>query len=318
MVTAQGVLDRCTIDLLGLPTELAADEPRAAHALASVLGAARLADAQPSVRVRACSSAPAVPAAPPTSSTPEFETWRPVRGELVLRHRSGLTARATSTAIDIGGNAVHFDASFRRTLLSALAHLLSQHDRSVVHGAAIATDGRAVLVLGGTGSGKSTLAVCALRAGWDVLADDLVALRGSSSSTMIGGVPRPLAVPSDVLDDDPFDTQPIADDQRGRRELPPNVVASGWYPLVGAIVVDHAREARGAVERIDSHALLHDLLGSWAPLEDPRDVRQVLPLASAVARSPAAVVRLGRDPATRAADAAASLEEVRSRFGLLA
>jgi hypothetical protein len=323
MLTAARVLSGCSIDLVGLPTELAADDPRVAHALVSVLGAARPAATEPCLWIRAVAHAPATPSTPPETSMTEFEMWHPVPGELVLRHRSGLVARATSTAIDIGGDAAHFNANFRRTLLTALAHLLAPHDRPLVHAAAIASEGRVVLVLGGTGSGKSTVALCALRSGWAVLADDLVALRGSGSSIMLAGVPRPLAVPSDVLDADSFgdglfDTQPLADDQRGRRELAAHVVTPGWFPLAGAIVVTHSDKSCGAVDPIDPHELLHVLLGSWAPVGDGVGVRAILPIAASIARNPASVVRLARDPARRVADAVSSLEEVRRRFGLLA
>jgi hypothetical protein len=322
-LTATTVLRRCSIDLVGLSTELVADEPRLAHALVSVLGAARPTEEEPRLRIRAVAQAPATPSTPPETSMTEFEVWRPVAGELVLRHRSGLVACATSTTIHIGGDGPHFEANFRRTLLTALAHVLAQHDRALVHAAAIATEGRVVLVLGGTGSGKSTLAWCALRAGWAVLADDLVALHRSGSTIMIAGVPRPLAVPSDVLDadlfgDGPFDTQPLADDQRGRRELPAHVVTPGWYPLAGAIVVAHSGEARGAVDPIDPHALLHALLGSWAPVGDGGDIRAILPIAASIARKPGSVVLLARDPDQRVADAASSLDEVGRRLGLLA
>jgi hypothetical protein len=130
-------------------------------------------------------------------------------------------------------------------------------------------------------------------------------------------------VPSDVLDadlfgDGPFDTQPLADDQRGRRELPAHVVTPGWYPLAGAIVVAHSGEARGAVDPIDPHALLHALLGSWAPVGDGGDIRAILPIAASIARKPGSVVLLARDPDQRVADAASSLDEVGRRLGLLA
>ena len=281
-----------------------------------MLGGARVIGAVPLVRLSATAVAPSVPSATPDLSTPEFDTWRPARGEVVLRHRSGLTARATGTTIDIGGEATQFDAHFRRVCLTALAHLLAQHDRFVVHGAAMVTSGRAVLVLGGTGAGKSTLAYCALLAQWDVLADDLVVLRSSDSGPTVGGVPRPLAVPSDVLDGNAFDGRPLAGDGRGRRELPPGVIAAGSYPVAGSIVVKHADEARGAIGPIGGHELLHDLLGSWAPIESPDDLERILPIAAAVARGPATVLSLGREPATRVADTIRLLDDVRAQFGL--
>ena len=317
ILTAPRVLHGCSIDLVGLSTELAADDERAARRCVSVLGAARSTDGEPRVWIRASTSAPTTPPNAPESRTPEFETWRPAPGELVLRHRSGLTAARTRTAIDIGGTAASFDASFRRTFLTALARLLTWNDLAVVHGGAIAAGERAVLVLGGTGAGKSTLAFSALRAGWNVLADDLVAVRRSGSSAVIAGVPRLLAVPSDVLDDD-SGTRPIADDHRRRRELPADAVVSGWFPLVGVIVVAHSNDADGAVEPIDPHALLHTVLGAWVPAEHGDRLRTMLSLAASIARRPAAVLRLGREPATRVEGSGAMLEVVRSRFGLRA
>ena len=238
----------------------------------------------PRVRLTATVGAPGIPSSTPDLSTPEFDTWRLAPGEVVLRHRSGLTARATSSTIEIGGDTENFDACFRRVCLTALAHLLTQHDRFVVHGAAIVTGGRAVLVLGGTGAGKSTVAFCALLASWDVLADDLVVLRSSDSGPTVGGVPRPFAIPSELLDDDDVDTRPLTGDRRDRRELPSDAIAVGSYPVAGSIVVQHADEALGTIGPIGGHALLHDLLGAWAPIESPDVLRRLLPIAATVAR----------------------------------
>src|SRR5205814_7989275 len=76
-LTATSVLHGCSIDLVGLSTELAADEPRVAHALVSVLGAARRAEAEPCLWIRATGQAPATPSTAPESSMTEFEMWQP-------------------------------------------------------------------------------------------------------------------------------------------------------------------------------------------------------------------------------------------------
>ncbi len=294
------MLHGCSIDLAGLATELSADDPRVAEALAAVLRRARPTAEPPLLRVRAQVEAPGVPPGAPEQSTEEFDTWRPAAGELVVRHRSGLTARATSTTVDIGGSAPRFDENFRRTVLPALAHTLACHDRHVVHGAALAVGGSAILVLGDTRAGKSTLAWCARVVGWDVLADDLVVLRDGGAGPALAGVPRPLAVPSDVLPDSggADGTRALPGDARARREPSPDLVAPGWFAVTGSIAVAHSPDARGAVEPLPGHALLRRLLASWSPLEDPGGLRAVFPLAAAVARRPAAVVTLGRDPAT--------------------
>jgi hypothetical protein len=64
-------------------------------------------------------------------------------------------------------------AHFRSAMFEALTFaLLSQFDRHPLHAAAIACDGRAVLLAGESGAGKSTLAYVARSAGFDVLAED--------------------------------------------------------------------------------------------------------------------------------------------------
>jgi hypothetical protein len=66
-------------------------------------------------------------------------------------------------------------AHFREAMLEALTlSLLSHFDRHPIHAAAIARDGRAILLAGPSGSGKSTLAFAAHAAGLDVLSDDRV------------------------------------------------------------------------------------------------------------------------------------------------
>ena len=316
MLTADAVVRGCTVDLLGLPLHLEAAESRAAEAVVSVLGGARATSAVPRVHLTVTVGALDAPSSTPDRSTPELDIWCPAPGEVVLRHRSGLTGRATSSTIEIGGDAENYDACFRRVCLAALAHLLTQHDCFVVHGAAIVTGGRAVLVLGGTGAGKSTVAFCALLASWDVLADDLVVLRSSDSGPTVGGVPRPFAIPSELLGENDVETRPLAGDRRDRRELTSDVIAVGSYPIAGSIVVQHADEALGTIGPIGGHALLHDLLGAWAPIESPDLFRRLLPIAATIARGHGSTLYLGREPATRVADTIRLLDEVRSQFGL--
>ena len=66
-------------------------------------------------------------------------------------------------------------ALFRTAFLEAATlALLSHFDRHPIHAAAIARDGRAVLLTGPSGAGKSTLAHRADMAGFDVLGEDHV------------------------------------------------------------------------------------------------------------------------------------------------
>jgi hypothetical protein len=64
---------------------------------------------------------------------------------------------------------------FRRAMVEPMTlALLSHFDRHPLHAAAVARDGRAVLLAGPSGAGKSTLAHSAHAAGFDVLGEDHV------------------------------------------------------------------------------------------------------------------------------------------------
>jgi hypothetical protein len=66
-------------------------------------------------------------------------------------------------------------AHFRYNVLECLALLLaSRRDRTPIHAAAIAHAGRVALLFGASGSGKSTLCYACARAGFSLLAEDVV------------------------------------------------------------------------------------------------------------------------------------------------
>jgi hypothetical protein len=100
-------------------------------------------------------------------------------GSRVLTHSPGSVAtvdppRGEALAYvttDLAGDRAHF----RETMLEAITlALVTHYDRHPIHAAAIARNGRAVLLAGPSGSGKSTLAYMAHAAGIDVLSDDKV------------------------------------------------------------------------------------------------------------------------------------------------
>ncbi len=60
---------------------------------------------------------------------------------------------------------------------------------SMLHGTAIARNGRAALLLGGAGAGKSSLALQLLALGADLVADDAVALNLTGGRVMLSCAP---------------------------------------------------------------------------------------------------------------------------------
>ncbi|MCX5944363.1 MAG: hypothetical protein NTZ53_03445 [Cyanobacteria bacterium] len=81
------------------------------------------------------------------------------------------------------------DQDLRTFLLSsAVGALLIQRGLLVLHGNALVKDGKAIVCLGHSGAGKSTLAYALMRQGWQLLADDLVAI--TSDGRVLPGIPR--------------------------------------------------------------------------------------------------------------------------------
>lgn len=68
-----------------------------------------------------------------------------------------------------------------------------------VHAAALACNGRSILLPGASGSGKSTLAVAMLQAGMDYVADDMVFLRRSSVGLQTLAFPEDLDLTADSI-----------------------------------------------------------------------------------------------------------------------
>jgi hypothetical protein len=89
-------------------------------------------------------------------------------------------------------------AHFRYGLLEALTLALLTHgDRMPLHAAALARGGRAVLLAGPSGVGKSTRTWTAARAGWAVLAEDVVYVQ-TRPALRVWGLPGHLHLPPDV------------------------------------------------------------------------------------------------------------------------
>jgi hypothetical protein len=89
-------------------------------------------------------------------------------------------------------------AHFRYGVLEALTlALLTHSDRMPLHAAALVREGRAVLLAGASGVGKSTLAWTAARAGWPILAEDVVYVQ-TRPALRVWGLPGHLHLPPDV------------------------------------------------------------------------------------------------------------------------
>ncbi|MEP0548135.1 MAG: hypothetical protein ABJF88_14460 [Rhodothermales bacterium] len=73
-------------------------------------------------------------------------------------------------------------------VLESLAILLHRHDLFSMHAAALARNGRGLVVAAAADSGKSTLTFRLVQSGWDYLSDDTVLLRPSPDGVTVLGL----------------------------------------------------------------------------------------------------------------------------------
>jgi hypothetical protein len=76
----------------------------------------------------------------------------------------------------------------------AFLETMKRFGRFSMHAAALALDGRGILVPGSSGAGKSTLSVTLVRAGFDFLSDDTVFLAPSAEGIWVSGFPDEIDV----------------------------------------------------------------------------------------------------------------------------
>lgn len=256
------------------------------------------------------------PATAPSETYDTLLLWRD-GDDLVVDSGAGVFAFADAAGIRVAGDVSgqRFAVGLRRAMHHALSHVLSLAGRVVVHGAAVARDGRAVLLLGSTGSGKSTCAYLAGAAGWDVLADDLVALWPGGddllapTSVLATGVPRALAVPSDVLGGDGGDDgDALTDDPRGRRRMSHALFAEPCR--VGAVAIVRHGSGAGSLRPLAAAELMTFVIGSAPAAGHPRVARQSFVVASALTATPTWELLTADTPARRTAEVPRQLDSV--------
>lgn len=110
------------------------------------------------------------------TGTEAYLSWRDVGRFLVRDGREVIVEPAAGVE----------ERVLRLFLLGAvLAVLLHQRGRLVLHGSAVAVDGKAAVFLGGPGWGKSTLAAALYARGHGILADDVTAVDADAASPMV-------------------------------------------------------------------------------------------------------------------------------------
>jgi len=156
---------------------------------------------------------------------------------------------------------------FRREVLEAITYALVSHfDRHPVHAAAIARDGRAVLLAGPSGTGKSTLAYLAHREGMNVIGDDTVWIQ-MQPSLRIWGRPGSARLTADTITHFPElarSGSAMPDGDKSGVAIAARA-GDGRYVAESAIVCLLARGASASLERVSAETLSSALAAQLAP-----------------------------------------------------
>jgi hypothetical protein len=303
------------VDIGGVSILLTSSDAERADPVAHLLGHVPHSTASPHVEVRCSARAPAMPRRAPDRTNADFRVWT-TEDTLHLELTSGGRARVSATTAWIGTGRDDPQRAAQCLLLPVLTHLLSFRDRYVLHAGSVVAGGVAYLILGGTGTGKSTLGVAAVEHGWLLLGDDMVVVRRQDQRCSAAGIPRTVAVPSDV--GSRLARGPLTDDHRGRWEVPAAVLERGWFPVGGLISVGHGTTNRAGLRRVDGRAALSAVLRSYTSSLDPLHLRRFFPVAAALSRLPAWELRHGVEPRSRLSEVGRMLRGIAPEPGLAA
>ncbi len=287
-----------TIEVAGVATRFTGVTPDRAAAMASMLGLEPPTDLEPVISVIFGTAAPPTPDGAPDQAHDDVDVWTRPDG-LWLRHAGGVTARVAGTEAVIGGPTTNSWFVFRRVFLWVMGHLLAAQDRYLLHAAAVGRDGAALLVLGTSGQGKSTTCYAALADGWRILSDDHVAIRMGPTGPEVSGIPKPPAVPGELVAGVPAPGRELMGDPRRRYELGTEVMGRGFFPVAAAVLPRHHDQPRGVVSGGDPPTVVQTVVGSCAVATDGPTLAQLFPLAAAIGHLPAYELGLSNDAANR-------------------
>jgi hypothetical protein len=279
------------VDLADVPTLFRASDLRRARAVDAAIGRLPTHDGRPVLEITFGYRGRPLPRRVFDHADGDLRAWWDDE-DMFLTH-GPFAVHVTPTAAHIGGEG-NLNRAFRQVLPYVITHLLTGHERFVLHAGAVHRGGRAVLVLGGSGSGKSTLAVNALRAGWSVLGDDLVALR-LGDELEVTGIAKPVVAPADVVRASGLPASPLEGDARGRWQVPIGDAEAAWLPVAATVVSTHAEDSSAELRPLTSPQFIEWLLFSFLSARQPSRLRRFLPVAAELTRRRGWVLQHGRN-----------------------
>ena len=294
------------VDVAGVAVAVHASDDTRRDAVLDALAGFPVAEAAPVAAITVDAVRADEPAGPPRTEERDFRFWVASEGVVVAAKSGVLEASPEGAVLHLGDDG---DLDVVEGLVAvALAWLLAPRARYLVHGAAIARDGRAFLVLGESRAGKSTLAAAALEAGWAVLSDDQAVLAADGDTIQVYGVHRDPAIPMELGGPVVEQGTPLRG-PRQRALLDRTVLTPGAAELAGTIVVAHATEPAGTLVPANGRHVVPLLLRSFAPTADAALRPPFFAFTERVVALPAWELGHAADVSQRRAHAARSLTQ---------
>jgi hypothetical protein len=288
---------RLVVDIAGVAVELRADDAVRGQVLADAVAGFEVTDAAPVVSLRLGRVPHPTPPRPPDDEHYGRRLWLlPDGAQVAAGDDVGLVVRGDRATGWLG--AAGQAESFEPLVGMALCWLLAREGRYVLHAAAVALDGRAVVALGHSGAGKSSLGLAALDAGLELLTDDLAIVEPCDGGLLVYGVHQAPAPPSE-LGGALLDSAEGRGDRRQRARLDVGLLTPGPRTLVGVVLVGHSGQAGGELERRPGHDAMPLLLQSFVALAAPEHRATYVPVAGRLARLPVWRLGHGTEASTR-------------------
>ncbi len=301
------------LDIAGLPLVVHAADAAHLATVHAAFGTGATTSAPSEAELRYGPGRLTMPDRRPDAHQPDLDVWNVEDVLLLSSDAHDIQARVTPTLIDVVSTAAPHERSLRRIFQPVITHVLAHRGVFVLHAASMRKGDRGLLALGDTGQGKSTVALAAFQDAWRVMGDDLVALWLVDDTPMIRGLPKPMALPSDVAVERSSalrDAEMLDWDHRRRLHVPVEQLELRPVPLGAIIVVQHGSGARSMSEPMPADRLASRLMSSYTSVGDAPLMRNFFPVAVRAARVPGIVVFHGTDPGTRIGDAQRILGEI--------
>jgi hypothetical protein len=306
------------LDIAGLPLLLHAADDAHGATIHAAFGTSGASGRPPEAELRYGPGRMTMPDREPDAHQPDLDVWNDGDVLSLSSEAHGIRARVTPTLIDAVSTEVPHERALRRIFQPVITHVLAHRGVFVLHAASMRRGNQGLLALGDTGQGKSTIALAAFQDDWRVMGDDLVALwladdAPMNGTPMIRGLPKPMALPSDVaVDGTPAlrDAEMLDWDHRRRLHIPVEQLELRPVRLGAIVVVQHGAGPRSTSEAMTADRVASRLMSSYTSVGDAPLMRDFFPVAMRAARVPSNVLSHGTDRETRVGDAQRILSKI--------